>query len=312
MCDDYMSAAAPVFNIQTYSIHDGPGIRDTVFVKGCPLKCLWCANPESRDAAPQLMTYVSRCTGCGKCVDKCPHGAIRIDKAKNAASVSTDRTRCTDCGDCTEACPNKAREIIGRLMTVRDVLITVLKDRIFYEASGGGVTISGGECLAYPEFSEALLYSLRREGLHTVVESCCFAGREAVGRVFRFVDLGLLDIKHMNSTAHRKFTGVPNEQILENIKFVYHDMHVPVIIRIPVIPGYNDSERNIADTASFAAEQLGFDVQIHLMPYHRLGESKNESLGKSPEFSIAVPSDEQMQKLKEISESFGIKTQVGG
>ncbi|NLT39350.1 MAG: glycyl-radical enzyme activating protein [Clostridiales bacterium] len=309
---DVARISAPVFNIQSYSIHDGPGIRTTVFLKGCPLRCLWCANPESRKAAPELMTYASRCTGCGACVEKCPRKVIGMVVEGDRATAVTDRDLCINCGECVDTCRYKAREIAGKPMTVEEVIKRVLRDRIFFEESGGGITVSGGECLLYPEFTEALLGEAKRNGVHTAVETCCFAGRDAVDKVFRYADLGLLDIKHMDSKMHEKYTGVPNKTILDNIKYIYHDLRIPIYIRVPVIPGCNDSEENIADTARFVVEELGADVPIHLLPYHRFGESKNESLGNKDVFKTEVPTKEHMQRLKETAEGFGLKTQIGG
>ena len=311
MTEEMMDRKAPVFNIQSYSIHDGPGIRVTVFLKGCPLRCLWCANPESNIPAPQLMTYNTKCTGCGSCVKACPKGAVRLVELDGAVKQETDRSLCVNCGACVEACPADAREIAGKEMTVREVLDRVLQDKLFLDASGGGMTISGGECLAHPEFSEALLAAAKEAGLHTAVESCSFASREVIDRVFPHVDLGLLDVKHMDPAKHKEYTGVSNEIILDNIRHVYRDLHVPVIVRVPVIPGHNDDEENIAATARFASG-LGPDVAVHLLPYHRLGDSKLESLGRTPELHLEVPADEQMQKLKAIVESFGVQAQVGG
>ncbi len=307
-----MELTAPIFNVQTYSIHDGPGIRVTVFIKGCPLRCLWCANPESNLASPQLMTYRSKCTGCGSCLGVCPRRAIRLEETEGKVRAVTDRALCVNCGACEAACPNGARELAGRPQTVGEVLKQVLRDKLFMDASGGGMTLSGGECLMHPDFSEALLRAAKEQGLHTAVESCCFASREVVDRVFRWVDLGLLDVKHMDSDTHKKLTGVPNERILDNIRHVYRDLRVPVAVRVPTIPGCNDSDENIAATARFVAEELGPDVPVHLLPYHRLGESKNESLGREAGFTAAPPSDEHMQRLKALVESFGLTAQIGG
>ena len=312
MTENYQAITAPVFNIQSYSIHDGPGIRVTVFVKGCPLRCLWCANPESNLAKPQLMTYSSKCTGCGSCLETCPNKAISIGPLNDKMVALTDRTLCADCGACVSVCPNEAREIAGKLMRVDEVLEKVQKDRLFIDASGGGMTVSGGECLMYPDFTEALLFAAQEAGLHTAVETCCFASREVVDRVFAYVDLAMIDIKHMNSELHKKYTGVPNEPILDNIRHIYHDLKVPMMISLPTIPGYNDDEINIAATAKFVAEELGSDVHIRLLPYHRLGESKNESLGKKMDMTIPVPTDEFMQARKALVESFGITAQIGG
>jgi len=312
MTDDFLSIQAPIFNVQPFAVHDGPGIRTTVFVKGCPLRCLWCANPESNLAAPQLMTYASKCTGCGSCITVCPQNAITLAERRGKIAAVTDRSLCTDCGVCTAACKTEAREIAGKAMSVGEVMQQVLRDRPFYETSGGGMTVSGGECLMHPEFTEALLFAAKQEDLHTAVESCSFASREVIDRVFRYVDLGLLDIKHMNSETHKELTGVPNEVILDNIRHIHNELRVAVTVRIPVIPGYNDSDENIAATAAFTAGELGTDVPLHLLPYHRLGESKSESLGQTPALMLEVPPAEHMEHLKAIVESYGLTSQIGG
>lgn len=312
MTENYMDLTAPIFNIQSYSIHDGPGIRVTVFEKGCPLRCVWCANPESNLAKPQLMTYHTRCTGCGRCVAVCPNQAIRLDEKDGKILEFTDRNLCVDCGACVSVCPAEARELAGKEKSVRQVLDKVLQDKLFMDGSGGGMTISGGECLMHPEFTAALLYAAKQEGIHTAVESCSFASRNVVDQVFQYVDLALLDIKHMDSNKHMEYTGVPNEQILDNILHVYHDLKVPVSIRVPTIPGYNDSDENISAMAQFVSERMGKDVEVHLLPYHRMGESKNESLGNEMNLSIEVPAQAHMEHLKTLVESFGLKAQIGG
>lgn len=303
---------APVFNIQTYCIHDGPGIRTTVFVKGCPLRCLWCANPESQLAKPQLMTYSSKCTGCGQCISQCPKHAISIGPYENKMVVVTNREQCVDCGGCVAVCPASARELAGKMTTVDQALDKIMKDKIFYDGSGGGMTISGGEALVHPFFSEALFKACREKGVHTAIETCSFAPETVVDHVFAYVDLALLDIKHMDSEVHKKLTGVGNEQILSNIKHVYHDLKVPVVIRVPTIPGYNDSVENISTTAKFVAEELGPDVAVHLLPYHSLGESKQESLGNTDFLNLTPPSQAHMEELKALVESYGLTAQIGG
>lgn len=308
--DDQVTA--PVFNIQTYCIHDGPGIRSTVFLKGCPLRCLWCANPESQISAPQLMFYAGKCVGCGRCVPACAKNAISMGIADGKACAIRDISRCNNCGDCTAVCPTGARELVGREMSVREAFERVAQDTIFYKASGGGVTISGGETLAHPRFSANLLAMCREAGIHTAVESCCFAAREVVDDVFAQVDLALLDIKCMDSALHKKYTGYGNEEILKNIRHIYRDLRVSVIVRVPVIPGYNDSIRNISDTAAFVEKELGKDVRIHLLPYHKLGVSKSESLGRTDYLLLEPPSDAEMQRLLMVVRSHGLEGQIGG
>lgn len=305
------AAAAPVFNIQSYSIHDGPGIRTTVFVKGCPLRCLWCANPESNAAYPELMTYASKCTGCGRCVAVCPQKAVTVAPYEERYAASTDRGKCVNCGACVAACPNGAREIAGKNMTVEEVLAEVKKDKLFFDGSGGGMTISGGEALVHAEFSANLFAAARAEGIHTAIETSSFAPREVIDRVFSHVELGLLDVKHMDSTEHRRLTGVPNERILENIRHIHDDLKVPVILRVPTIPGYNDSVENISRVAAFAAS-LGADVSVNLLPYHRLGDSKSESLGHPRNLGIEIPSGEHMEALKMCVERLGVRVKIGG
>ena len=306
------SISTTVFNIQTYCIHDGPGIRVTVFVKGCPLHCTWCANPESNERKPQLMFYRDKCTACGKCVEICPKHAVTITEQEGVYKAITDRALCVDCGRCAEVCKAEVRELAGKKTTVEEVIKKVKKDKLFMDASGGGMTISGGECLFCPDFTENLLMAAHEEKIKTAVESSVFASREVVDRVYRHVDLALCDIKHMDSEKHKEYTGVPNDIILANIQHIYNDLHVPVWIRVPVIPKHNDSDENIKAMAAFVRENLGKDVRVCLLPYHRLGESKNESLGHKMDMSVEIPSEEHMQHLKKIVESYGLTTQIGG
>lgn len=303
---------APVFNIQSFCIHDGPGIRSTVFVKGCPLRCIWCANPESNAAHPELMTYANKCTGCGACIPACPRGAISLQEKNGAMKTVTDRKKCVNCGKCAEACRNDARELSGKIMTVRECIDVVAGDALFYEDSGGGMTISGGEALAHPVFCAHLFAAAHEEGIHTCIESCSFAKRETIDLVYQHVDMALLDVKHMDSLIHQKLTGVPNELILDNIRHIHNDLRIPVIIRVPTIPGYNDDEKNIAATGAFAAS-LGNDVDVHLLPYHKLGESKNENLGHPFSLGIEPPDNAHMEALAGIVRGQGVAhVQIGG
>lgn len=307
---DY-TAAAPVFNIQSYCIHDGPGIRDTVFVKGCPLRCIWCANPESNAPYPELMTYSSKCVGCGLCVPTCPKGAITLSLPADKLVAVTDRGKCTNCGACVKACPADAREIAGKEMTVREVIDRIKADKLFFDGSGGGMTISGGEALAHPFFAANLLAAAHAEGISTAIESSAFASRGIIDQVFAHVDVALLDVKHMDSATHEQLTGVPNHPILENIRHIHDDLGVTVILRIPTIPGYNDSVENFHAVGQFAAS-LGKDVTVNLLPYHKLGDSKSESLGQPRDLHIEVPGDDHMASLKELLEGYGLQVKIGG
>jgi pyruvate formate lyase activating enzyme len=223
-----------VFNIQHYSIHDGPGIRTTVFLKGCPLRCVWCQNPESHMLAPQLFFTSEKCTGCGECVKTCPQKAITIVNGKS----KTDRRLCRGAGKCAAACPNEARTMMGREMSAAEVFRDVAADTVFYVRSGGGVTLSGGEPLAQPEFTSAILKQCKKEGIATALDTCGHAAWDVLKVVLKDVDTVLYDFKHSDTGDHRKLTGVTNELILENAgKIVREFPDIAFIARIPIIPG---------------------------------------------------------------------------
>ena len=301
-----------VFNIQRYSIHDGGGIRTLVFLKGCPLRCLWCSNPESQSGAPQLGYIESRCAGaddCGApCAAACPAGAVALNEEGKAV---IDRDRCDDCGKCAEACGKGALKIVGRAMTVVQVMAEVEKDRPFYRRSGGGVTVGGGEPLAQYQFTAELLEAAHRSYINTALETCGHAPWPHLAAVLAHVDLLQFDIKHMDPVKHRALTGVSNELILENLKKV-RSVKSPndVIVRIPVVPGCNDSDENVRATVEFAA---GLDFRnIELVPYHRLGMSKYSQYGmENPLDGVEPPAEAEMGRLREIVAECGA-VEVGG
>lgn len=297
-----------VFDIQHFSIHDGPGIRTTAFLKGCPLTCLWCQNPESQSVVPEVMFHEDRCTGCGLCVDACANGAVTVEDGLSR----TARDLCTGLGGCVEVCPNRARTLTGRRMRAGDVFDRVIADAMFYERSGGGVTLSGGEPLAQPDFSEAVFRLCKEAGLHTALDTCGYAGWSTVERVLRHVDLVLYDLKHMDSAEHQKLTGVSNGPILENARRIRHELQLPIHARIPLITGWNDDIANLEATARFIAEELGPDTPVHLHPYHRFGEGKYESLGRAAATAPTPPSDDEVQRAKGVFAGFGLRVVIGG
>lgn len=303
------AAEGVIFNIQHYSIHDGPGIRTTVFLKGCPMYCLWCQNPESQASQPELFFVSEKCTGCGKCVEVCLEHAIEIYEGRSR----TNREICKGAGKCAEVCPNEARNLMGRYVTVGEVFKDVAGDSIFYQRSGGGVTIGGGEPLAQPRFTVSLLKLCKDAGIHTAIDTCGYARWETAKQVLNFVDLVLYDFKHMDPVEHEKCTGVSNDLILENAKKIHHELAIPMLARIPIIPGHNDSVENIEATAKFIATELSNSIKVHLLPYHRLGETKYERLETADKaISIESPSEEYMAELQKIVESFGLTAVVGG
>jgi pyruvate formate lyase activating enzyme len=298
-----------IFNIQHYSIHDGPGIRTDVFLKGCFLRCIWCQNPESQSLKPEPFYFKEKCNGCGQCMAVCPTKAIQIKEEKSI----TDHSKCDGSGKCAQICPNEARNLMGKEMSVREVFQDVKGDELFYKRSNGGVTLTGGEPLFQPRFSRNLLSICRQAGIHTALETCGYVGWSVFTDILQYVNLVLYDLKHMNSDKHREYTGVPNDLILDNVRRIYHELRIPVWARIPVIPGFNDSVQNINAAARFVVSELGTSVPVHLLAYHRLGESKYERLTREGiNLSISPPAYEHMLELKEIVTSYGLETHIGG
>lgn len=280
-----------VFNIQKFCTGDGPGIRTVVFLKGCPLHCAWCHNAESQRSVPELLYHGEKCTLCGRCVSACKMGVHLLD---NGAHILM-REKCTVCGECTKACLNDALEIKGKEMSASDVLAEVMKDKPFYESSGGGITLSGGEPLAQIDFTLELLTEAKAAGLHTCVETCGYTKRENIERVARLTDIFLFDVKLTDSALHQKYTGVPSEQILENLRAI-DELGAKTILRCPIIPDVNDNEEHFAALAKLA-NSLTNVLRIELEPYHAFGNGKYEQVGRG-EFvkEFRVPEENEPQK----------------
>ena len=282
-----------VFAIERCSLHDGPGIRTTVFLKGCPLRCLWCHNPESMRFEPEIRFTAVKCTGCGKCAAACEAGCHRTDSGKHRF----DRADCVRCGRCTEACPSGALEFAGREMTVDEVISTVLRDRAFFENSGGGMTLSGGEPLAQPDFARALLAAARAEGLHTCLDTSGGVAYEHLAAVAELVDLFLYDIKETDPARHAEFTGRDNRLILENLRRLDAGGAV-TSLRCPIVPGYNDREDHLAALGELA-ESLEHVLEVQVMPFHPYGSHKSSQIGAQYALSdISAPDRETVDRWR--------------
>jgi pyruvate formate lyase activating enzyme len=309
-----------IYDIQGFSVQDGPGIRTTVFLKGCPLRCPWCHSPESQQFHAQLSWMSMRCVGiekCGKCLDACSKAAISPGKWIQHAATQQDiqhihinRSICDNCGDCAAVCYQKALVICGTDYTVEELLKRVQKDMPFYEHSGGGVTVSGGEPLSQPDFTLQLLKRLKESGIHTALDTSGYAPFEIIERVLPHTDLFLYDLKHMDSEKHRMVIGVSNELILENASRIAK-AGGRMQIRIPVIPDFSDSEESIRDTGRFC-RSLGNSVAvIQLLPYHNLGVIKYQRIDDSRVVLEAEPpADERIRSLKKLLEDLGLPVTV--
>ncbi len=296
-----------IFDIKKFSIHDGPGIRTTVFLKGCPLSCWWCHNPESQAPQPELMLWGGRCIRCGACLAVCEQGAIFWD----GDVAATDRSKCTLCGECVEVCYAEAREMVGRERTVAWVMEEIERDLPFYDQSGGGVTFSGGEPLLQRDFLLALLRACQRREIHTAVDTCGFASWETLDSVREYVDLFLYDLKLMDEAQHRRFTGLSNELILRNLQMLSARGH-HIFLRVPIIPGVNDDGDSVRQIGAFAAALPHLD-RVDILPYHGAAAEKHHRLNKVYGLpDTRPPSDERMADVAQILEEFGLQVQIGG
>lgn len=310
MIENHEQRKGLVYSIQRYCIHDGPGIRTLIFFKGCQLKCPWCSNPESQNISEEIAFSANKCRFCGKCAQVCPTGAIDLQ-----AQHRIDRRKCNLCGLCVRYCPYEAYTIFGKWMTVEELVQEAEKDRPFYRKSGGGITVSGGEPTLQHEYVNEFLKECKNRELDTAIESHGYAQWQIYESLAPFIDLFQIDIKHMDSDLHNKVMGVPNQQVLSNIKDIAFKAGKKIAIRIPLIPGFNDTHENIHAVAEFAklVNSSGNLTMIHILPYHGMGQSKYEFLDRP--YSMAdtkPPSTDSIQRILQVFESYGLPVQEGG
>lgn len=301
-----MSMTGLITDIKKFAVHDGPGIRTTVFLKGCPLRCLWCHNPETQAAEPTIVYYKHNCIGCGRCIDACPNDALSMGEN----GIEIDRSRCQVCGACVQACPARALERIGREVTVGEVMAEVEKDRPFYENSGGGLTISGGEPLAQPKFVQALLEAAREAGIHTCLDTCGYASWSLYEKVLPLTDLVLFDLKSLDARGHRRGTGRSNSLILQNLDSLTQN-GMAVMVRTPVVPDFNDTLEDVGNIADFLT-RLENVPPLELLPFHQMGKAKFERLGMPyPMDGVEPPADELMRELAQTAHEHGVDCHIG-
>lgn len=289
---------AKIFEVKRFAVHDGDGIRTTVFFKGCPLKCVWCHNPEGISYKSQLAYYENKCIACGECVMSCPVGTHRITDGVH----TLDRSKCIACGKCEAACFGGALMLYGKEVTVSELLQLLLEDKAFYDSSGGGVTLSGGECLMQADFCAELLRQLKDHGIHTAVDTCGFVPKEAIDKVMPYTDVFLYDIKALDSDVHRKCTGYSNERILENLLYI-DACGKASEVRIPYVPDYNDGQ--IEKISEFLSK-LSHLIRVKVLPYHNYAGSKYDSLCMKNRLPERLPSNSEIneaQMLMNVHES---------
>lgn len=299
-----------LFDIKRYAINDGPGIRISLFYKGCPLSCVWCHNPEGIKATQEKMYAHKKCIGCGYCVKSCPQHALQL----TPNGVVTDTERCTVCGICTEVCPTKAMELSGKHYTTEQLMIEIEKERPFMEHSNGGVTFCGGEPLMHLTHLLPVLQACRDRGVHRVIDTTLYASHQVVKKASDECDLFLVDLKHMNSELHKKMCGVPNEPILQNLQFIAKEQK-EYYIRIPLIEEFNCSEENIQATINFLKTLERKPTVVNLLPYHEVAQVKHEKLGtiyNPSNYLMSAPTVERQQQIVELFLANGLEARIGG
>jgi len=294
-----------ILDIKRYAIHDGPGIRTTVFLKGCPLACEWCHNPESQRERAEILYYEERCTLCGACVSACQYKAIKIVDDH----LALDQSLCIGCGACVNVCPNGARELVGGPMSVEEVISEVVKDTLFYEESGGGVTLSGGEPLMQAEFVRDIAAGCHELDIHTALDTSGYASKEELLKVADVIDLFLYDIKVVDDAIHLAYTGVSNRSILRNLRLL-DEMGKRIWIRVPLVPGVNDDERGLSDLVSLLASLHAVEA-VQVLPYHRAGAAKYRRLGR--EYTLAGTKEPSGEAAAEyLARLTGLPVRIGG
>lgn len=295
-----MNKEGYVINIQPYSLHDGPGIRTSVFLKGCPLRCKWCSNPESQKSKPELAFNISKCIGikeCSRCIDSCKYEAIKISTNNE---IGIERDLCKECHNCLSSCPSNALSSYGNLISVCEVLKVVERENVFYERSGGGMTLSGGEPLFQADFAIELLAEAKKRRIDTAMETCGYTEWGNLERACKFLNTIIFDIKCIDEDKHKKFTKVSNKNILSNfIKLCDKFPGLPKLVRTPIIPGFNDNEEDILEIVNFIKEKS--NVKYELLTYHRLGQPKYSYLGREYPMEKSILDDEKISYLKSIA-----------
>jgi len=304
--DNYINAKGLIFNIVHGSFVDGYGIRTTIFLKGCPLRCVWCCNPEGQGFKPQVKVISTHCNGCGRCVEACNKAAVAIVDG----CVKIDRSLCNGCGKCAEKCWFDALDIFGKEYTAKEMFEIIARDQAFYNASGGGLTIGGGEATCYPEFCLGLIHLCHDAGINVAIDTCGYVSSGPGLEVLKQADLILFDIKGLNNEAHIRNTGFSNKMILENLQILC-DSGKKIIIRIPLIPDYNDSGHELKDIAKLLS-RLKCIERVDLIAFHEFGKTKYRQLNMNYAVSTSLIPEQRQEEVKALFESYGLNTQLGG